>query len=748
MSGSLSDNRRGQSSYTAVAAVVYDARIRAFEPFVTSPPENPTVPVRARDLIAELDHCMLEHRFSLKRAIRQADQRGKGLEKLARRVRESRALVAWRRENLPAVTFPEELPISEHAAELGRRLKENPVLVVCGETGSGKSTQIPKICLAAGYGIHGMIGQTQPRRIAARSVAERIGEELGPTAPDAVGYRVRFSEQVSPRNFIRVLTDGMLLAEFERDRFLERYEVLIIDEAHERSLNIDFLLGLSQRILAKRPDFRLVITSATLDSEKFSRHFNDAPSIAVSGRLYPVEVRYRPPEPGDGGTDALPASIGEAFAELYGEAPGDTLVFLPGEREIRDTADWLRKRAKPGIEVLPLYARLTPAEQHRIFSLLAMAPASFSPPTSPRPRSPCRVSATSSTAASPGSARYSPTRKLQRLPLEKISRAAADQRAGRCGRVASGVCIRLYAEDDYDVRAAYTDPEIQRTSLADVILRMKTLGIGDIETFPFVDRPGRRQINDGLQHLVELGALDAGKNVTDLGRRIARMPVDPRIARMLLAAEKEGCVDEVVVIAAALSLPDPRQSPSDQLQKAREKHRALSAEESDFMVLLDIWKQFRRLQKTQSQAPVLPVVQRQFPVGVPHAGMGRAAGQHQAVPAPAGHPFTAPAARSGTDPPCIDSRVVVQYRAAGEDAFGQVRPEQPGRQAETRRGVPGHFQQDPAPLSRLRPSRWNPPLDRLCGAGGDRGGVCPHGSRGGGGLDRGRGGTSAPVPLQ
>lgn len=543
---------------------------------------------------------MLEHRSGLRRAIRNAERNGKPLDRLARRVSDSRDLVAWRRRHLPAVTFPGALPISEHAGELARLIRENPVLVVCGETGSGKSTQIPKICLQAGYGVHGMIGQTQPRRIAARSVAERIAEELGPAAPDAVGYRVRFSEQTSPKNHIRVLTDGMLLAEFERDRLLERYEVLIIDEAHERSLNIDFLLGLGTRILAKRRDFRLIITSATLDSEKFSRHFDQAPSVAVSGRLYPVELRYRPPEASDGGTDSLPAAIGEAFEELYGEAPGDTLVFLPGEREIRETADWLRKRAKPGIEILPLYARLTPSEQHRIFS----------PGRGTRVILATNVAETSLTV--PGIryvidsglarvSRYSPTRKLQRLPLEKISRAAADQRAGRCGRVASGICIRLYAEDDYDARVAYTDPEIQRTSLADVILRMKTLGIGDIETFPFVDRPGRRQINDGLQHLVELGALDGERQVTDIGRRMARMPVDPRIARMLLAAEKEGCVDEIIIIAAALSLPDPRQSPADQLQKARQRHRELSAEESDFLVLLDIWHQFRRIQKSESK---------------------------------------------------------------------------------------------------------------------------------------------------
>ena len=543
---------------------------------------------------------MREHRVPLRRSIRQAQRRGESLDRLAARVAESRRLASLREQNLPTVDFPEELPISSHANKLQELMREHPVLVVCGETGSGKSTQIPKICLGAGYGVHGMIGQTQPRRIAARSVAERISEELSSTLGDAVGYRVRFSERVSERNYIRVLTDGMLLAEFERDQLLERYDVLIIDEAHERSLNIDFLLGLSKRILRRRPEFRLIITSATLDSEKFSGHFDDAPAVTVSGRLHPVEVRYRPLSGDQSGLEAIPEGIGEAIAELHGETPGDTLVFLPGEREIRDAADWLGKRTKPGIEILSLYSRLTPAEQHRIF----------------RPGQATRIILSTNVAETsltvPGVryvidsglarvSRYSPTRKLQRLPVEKISRASADQRTGRCGRVASGICIRLYGEDDYAARPSYTDPEIRRTSLADVILRMKALAIGDIETFPFIDRPGRQQVNDGLRHLLELGALDDRKRITALGRRIARIPVDPRIARMLLAAEQEGCLEEAVIITAALSLPDPRQSPADQVKKARERHLALSREESDFLVLLDIWRQFRRIQKKESR---------------------------------------------------------------------------------------------------------------------------------------------------
>jgi len=508
------------------------------------------------------------------------------------------AQIEQRRESLPTITIPETLPISAHQESLQKLIQDNPVLVVCGETGSGKSTQIPKICLAAGYGINGMICQTQPRRIAARSVAERISEEVGSPLGSAVGYRVRFSEQISEQNYIRVLTDGMLLAEFERDRYLDRYEVLIVDEAHERTLNIDFLLGLARKIIARRPEFRLIVTSATLDSEKFSKHFNDAPAIKVSGRTYPVEYRYCSLQ--DDGVDGLPEAIYGAVETLFNEAPADTLVFLPGEREIREAADWLGKRVKPGIEILPLYARLTPSEQHRIFH----------PGSKPRIILATNVAETSLTV--PGVryvidsglarvSRYSPTRKLQRLPLEKISKAAADQRAGRCGRIASGICVRLYDEEDYTNRAEYTDPEILRTSLADVILRMKTMGIGDIETFPFLDRPGRRQINDGLQHLRELGAVDDETTITAVGRQIARIPVDPRIARMLLAAEALNCLNEVVIIAAALSVPDPRQSPSDKLQHARQVHRALSEETSDFLVQLDIWRQFRRIQKHQSK---------------------------------------------------------------------------------------------------------------------------------------------------
>ena len=516
------------------------------------------------------------------------------------KIKRSQARLQQRLHGLPSVTFPEELPISEHQAKLSRLIKENPVVIVCGETGSGKSTQIPKICLSAGFGIQGMICQTQPRRIAARSVAERISGEIDSKLGEHVGYRIRFNEQISESNYVRVLTDGMLLAEFERDRFLSRYEVLIVDEAHERSLNIDFLLGLSKKILEKRSEFRLIITSATLDIEKYSKDFGNAPTMTVSGRTYPVECRYRPLERWDSREDTLPEAIGEAIQELHEGSLGDVLVFLPGEREIRETAAWLKKHVTSGLEILPLYARLTSAEQHRIFH----------PGRGTRIILATNVAETSITV--PGIryvidsglariSRYSPTRKLQRLPLEKISQASADQRAGRCGRTSNGICVRLYDEEDYLSRSRYTDPEIQRTSLTDVMLRMKSMGIGEVESFPFIDRPGRRHINDGIQQLIELGAFDHKRKITHVGRRIAGIPVDPRIGRMLLAAGMFDCLEEVVVIASALSLPDPRYSPAEKLQHARQKHRALSKETSDFLLLLDIWRQYRHIQKTISK---------------------------------------------------------------------------------------------------------------------------------------------------
>ncbi len=561
---------------------------------------TPEVQSEYRRLLAALDQCMLEDRHPLRRKIFAARNKGKFLENVGRQVEASLARVIRREERAPACHLPADLPISQHGDDLVKLIRQHQVLVVCGETGSGKSTQLPKICLRAGFGRKGMICQTQPRRIAARSVAERIAEELGSVAGVEVGYRVRFSEQISDQNYIRVLTDGMLLAEFEFDRFLTRYEVLIIDEAHERSLNVDFLLGVTRQILAKRPEFRLIITSATLDSEKFRNHFGDAPSIKVSGRTWPVELQYRPLDNQSGTDDALATAIYQGVTILNQHSPGDILVFLPGEREIRETANWLRKRINQGAEILPLYARLTPKEQHRIFH----------PGSRPRIILSTNVAETSLTV--PGIkyvidsglarvSRYSPSRKIQRLPVEKISQSSAQQRAGRCGRVSSGICIRLYDEDDFVNRPEYTDPEILRTSLADVILRLISMGLGELDRFPFIDKPSRKQINDGIHQLIELGAIDENRKITRVGRQIAKMPVDPRIARVLLGAREYNCLQEMVIVAAALSVPDPRQNPPDKLQHARQVHRELSAESSDFLVMLDIWKQYRRIQKTESK---------------------------------------------------------------------------------------------------------------------------------------------------
>ncbi len=512
--------------------------------------------------------------------------------------------IALKERNLPNISVPKELPISEHCDELIALIKNNQVVIVCGETGSGKSTQLPKICVKAGFGINGLIGHTQPRRIAARSIASRISDELQSPLGNAVGYRVRFSEIVNPSNYIRVLTDGMLLSEFHQDRNLRRYEVVIIDEAHERSLNIDFLLGLLKQLLKKRPELKLVVTSATLDSDAFSQYFDDAPVVLVSGRTYPVEVRYQVQEAIRKEEENLNVSIENAISELHQHRLGDVLVFLPGEREIREATEHLSKNLKSGIDILLLYARLTPNEQARIFA----------PGTGTKVVLATNVAETSLTV--PGIkyvvdsglarvSRYSPTRKIQRLPIEKISQSAANQRAGRCGRISDGICIRLYDEDDFLNRPEYTDPEIKRTSLADVILRMQAMLSGgsmrDIDSFPFLDRPERNQINDGIKQLLELGALDSDGKLTTIGRSLSYMPVDPRVGRVLIEASRLECLTEIVTIAAALSIPDPRLVPADKQQHARQHHRQMSEEQSDFLILLDIWNQFREIQKTVSK---------------------------------------------------------------------------------------------------------------------------------------------------
>jgi ATP-dependent helicase HrpA len=517
--------------------------------------------------------------------------------------------MAERQARVPAVSYPEQLPVSQKKDEISAAIRDHQVVIVAGETGSGKTTQIPKICVELGRGVRGMIGHTQPRRIAARTVAERVAEELDTPLGEAVGWKVRFTDQVNQDStFIKLMTDGILLAEIQTDRELRAYDTIIIDEAHERSLNIDFLLGYLAQLLPKRPDLKVVITSATIDPERFSRHFGDAPIVEVSGRTYPVELRYRPlleEDSEDVDRDQITA-ICDAVEELQGEGKGDILVFLSGEREIRDTADALTKKNYRFTEVLPLYARLSHAEQHRVFQ----------PHTGRRIVLATNVAETSLTVPGikyvidPGTARisrYSHRTKVQRLPIEAISQASANQRKGRCGRTSDGICIRLYSEEDFNARPEFTDAEILRTNLASVILQMTAAGLGDIEKFPFIDPPDHRNIRDGVQLLQELGALDpkqkdVRKRLTETGRKLAQLPVDPRLARMVLEADKNGCVREVMVIAAALSIQDPRERPAEKQTQADQQHARFKDETSDFLAFLNLWRYIREQQKERGSS--------------------------------------------------------------------------------------------------------------------------------------------------
>ncbi|GAA2881716.1 hypothetical protein GCM10020220_084950 [Nonomuraea rubra] len=510
------------------------------------------------------DQRRLRRRLDGMRRVRSRDARDKIAAEILADLERAEQRLVRRREAVPVVKYPENLPVSQRKDDILEAIRDHQVVIIAGETGSGKTTQIPKICLELGRGVRGLIGHTQPRRIAARTVAERIAEELGTGLGEVVGYKVRFTDQASDRTLVKLMTDGILLAELQNDRLLDQYDTLIIDEAHERSLNIDFILGYLKQLLPQRPDLKVVITSATIDPERFSRHFDDAPIIEVSGRTYPVEVRYRPLEEDDDQTQG----IVDACRELIGEGPGDILVFLSGEREIRDAADALAKAEFRNTEILPLYARLSAAEQHRVFQRH----------TGRRIVLATNVAETSLTVpgikyvVDPGFARisrYSHRTKVQRLPIEPISQASANQRKGRSGRTSDGICIRLYEEEDFLGRPEFTDPEILRTNLASVILQMTSIGLGDIEAFPFVEPPDRRQVKDGVNLLHELGAFDAQNKLTGVGRKLAQLPVDPRLGRMVLEAEKNGCLREVMVIAAALSIQDPRERPSDKQQQAR-----------------------------------------------------------------------------------------------------------------------------------------------------------------------------------
>ncbi len=556
----------------------------------------------------QLQHCMLTDVHRLRRRLQKIrklgdrDRQQVMLAQLQRDVDVSIALAAQRRQNIPAVNYPPELPISQKAESIKQTIRDNQVTVLCGETGSGKTTQLPKICLELGLGVRGKIGHTQPRRLAARTVSQRIAEELQVELGEAVGYKVRFADKSNDNSYIKLMTDGILLAECQHDPYLNQYDAIIVDEAHERSLNIDFLLGYLKRLLQKRKDLKLIITSATIDPERFARHFNNAPIINVSGRTWPVEVRYRPLQQVDADESKnLQQGVIDAIEELSEHSRGDVLVFLSGERDIRETRDAIQKHmqrsGRPQIwgntEVLPLLARQSNAEQNRIFH------------PSSRRRIVLATNVAETSLTVPGIkyvidsglariSRYSWRSKIQRLPIEKISRASANQRKGRCGRVSEGICIRLYDEDDFNQRPEFTEPEIQRTSLASVILQMENQRLGHIDDFPFVEPPESRLISDGYKLLYELGAVNQHNRLTDIGRRLARLPIDPKLACMLLQAEKEGALSEVLVIVSALAVQDVRDRPMDKQQAADEKHALFSDKDSDFVFYLNLWQAYHK----------------------------------------------------------------------------------------------------------------------------------------------------------
>ncbi|WP_249522478.1 ATP-dependent RNA helicase HrpA [Modestobacter marinus] len=561
------------------------------------------------------DEHRLRRRLDGTRRTKDPAARARQQEQIAADVATAEERIARRRAAVPVVSYPEELPVSQRREDIAAALRDSQVVVVAGETGSGKTTQLPKILLELGRGVRGRIGHTQPRRLAARTVAERIAEEIGSPLGETVGWKVRFTDEVGDRTLVKLMTDGVLLAEVQRDRMLRQYDTIIIDEAHERSLNIDFLLGYLARLLPRRPDLKLVITSATIDVDRIAKHFTgraapldhqdghsggqggaEVPVVEVSGRTYPVEVRYRPViDPDDPEADPdrdQVSAIVDACAELVAEGPGDVLVFLAGEREIRDTAEALAgttERNGTPIDVLPLYSRLSAADQHKVFQAH----------TGRRIVLATNVAETSLTVpgikyvVDPGTARisrYSHRTKVQRLPIEPVSQASARERSGRCGRTSEGIAIRLYTEEDFDARPEYTDPEILRTNLASVLLQMASLDLGDVADFPFIDPPDRRAVADGLALLEELAALDGAGKLTETGRALAALPLDPRIARMVVEADRRGVLEEVLVIAAGLTVQDVRERPAEHQQAADELHRRFADENSDFLALLNLWQ--------------------------------------------------------------------------------------------------------------------------------------------------------------
>ena len=577
-------------------------------------------------LLQNLDHAMIADRHRLRRQLHELRKRPDEakLAQWAERVQASCAQVTARQQSVPLVRYDDSLPIAAKRDEIKKALAEHQVLVIAGETGSGKTTQLPKICLELGRGSHGLIAHTQPRRIAARSVAARVAEELGTPLGGLVGYQVRFEDQSDANTLVKLMTDGILLAETQHDRFLERYDTIIVDEAHERSLNIDFLLGYLKTLLHRRPELKLIITSATIDLERFSKHFDNAPIIEVSGRTFPVETWYRPltseqDEEGNPIEDDLTVdqAILATLDELaqhergQGKGPGDVLIFLPGEREIRDAAEILRKAQLRHTEILPLYARLSPAEQQRIFQ----------PHAGRRVVLATNVAETSLTVPGiryvidTGTARisrYSYRAKVQRLPIEAVSQASANQRKGRCGRVEPGICVRLYSEEDFNSRPAFTDPEILRTNLAAVILQMLHLRLGAIDAFPFIEPPDGKAISDGFNLLQELSAVNRENQLTPVGRQLARLPIDPRLGRMLLEGARLGSLQEVLIVTSALSVQDPRERPPERQQAADQAHAQWKDVDSDFAALVNLWRGFEEQRQALTANPLRNWCRKQF----------------------------------------------------------------------------------------------------------------------------------------
>ncbi len=577
-----------------------------------------------KTLSKQLPLCLSRDRHGLKRQLdrlrseaQKANDVSSKLAALEHKLNTSIAVRNQRLASIPPLNFP-DLPVTYKKDDIAELIKQHQVVVVCGETGSGKTTQLPKICLSLGRGAAGLIGHTQPRRIAARTVADRVAEELGESIGKSVGYKIRFNDKTHEQTLVKLMTDGILLAESQNDPYLTQYDTIIIDEAHERSLNIDFLLGYMKWLLPKRPDLKLIITSATIDTARFSEHFNNAPIIEVSGRTYPVDIRYRPIEQSenddedDETSDLLQHAILDAVDELYRDLRGDILIFLSGEREIRETTESLRKHHPTLYDVLPLYAKLSVAEQERVFN-----------PKGGKLRIVLATNVAETSLTVPGIrgvidtghariSRYSPKSKIQRLPIERISQSSANQRAGRCGRVAEGICIRLYSREDFNARPAFTEPEIMRTNLSAVILQMTALNLGDIEAFPFLEPPDEKMIRDGKTMLQEVNALDKAGKLTDIGKQLAKFPIDPKLARMLLAADKLNCLNEISIIVAALSIQDPREKPADKMAQAEAKHAQYRHPESDFVSLLNLWQAYEEQKKHLSNSKLRKYCQDNF----------------------------------------------------------------------------------------------------------------------------------------